>query len=61
MTPHNFDEEHHVVTTGGIAKLINRFHAGLSRRLETDRVIGTEQIVVNRSRQSDDLSFPVRT
>ena len=39
MASHNFDEEHHVVTTGGIAKLIYRFHASLNRRLETDRVI----------------------
>ena len=58
MPAHNFDEKHHVVAAGGVAQLIDRVDAGLNGGRESDRIVGAEQVVVDRAGQPNNLPVP---
>ena len=50
VASHHFDEKQAIVGICGIPDAVNRFYGRVHRRIKADGVVGTVQVIVNRTR-----------
>src|SRR5690606_16705646 len=50
---HDFDQKDPVVRVGGVANPVDVFDGRIQRGIEPDRLVGPEEVIVNRCRASD--------
>ena len=58
VSPHDFDQEHSVMTGRSIANSVDCFHGCFNCGRKSDRVIGAVKIVVDRAGASHNLAIP---
>ncbi len=59
ISAHHFDEEETFSRVGRVADLVDRFGGGADGRRKADANVGAREVVVYRSRATDDRSIPV--
>ena len=52
MSSHHLDHRASLMRTGGVSYFINGFHGGIDGGVETDRIIRTGNVQIDRSRQT---------
>src|SRR5699024_5734852 len=60
VTAHNLNDTAALMRGGSITNLIDRFHSCIYRSVESDRIVRTCDIKIDRSRDSDCVHSQVR-